>query len=120
MNLDNFSWVVLGLIVANLLTTIKLLGAIRGNKNDLLNQYKFSQELLRTISKTLQDHQNIAQSIKEGLIEIKSTVVQHQRDDKGEHSGLASRMKDLEVTLREISTLPARMDILAAALKERR
>ena len=120
MNLDNFSWIVLGLISANLLITSKLLGAIRGNKNDLMNQYKFSQELLRTITKTLQEHQNIAQSIKEGLIEIKSTVTQHQRDDKGEHTGLAARMKDLEGAVREISTLPARVDLLAASLKSGR
>ena len=103
MNLDNFSWIVLTLLVANLLTSLKLLSVTQGNKKDLEGQIQFSRDLLKTMSDNLVEFRNLNQSIREGLIEIKGTVIQHKQDDRRDHATLADKMKDVERSVQVIT-----------------
>ena len=101
MNLDLFSWIVLGLVSLNICITLALLGVNMYNTMSLKAAMNIPAKMAENVAAALSDIRNLSQTIKEALIEIKSTVVQHQLDDKKDHDHLWQKMGSLEGNLKE-------------------
>ena len=105
MALDNFSWIVLILLVVNCILTLKLLMVITANKREMSSQIKYTRQLIHTMTDLLKEFRDITQGVKEALIEIKMSVDQHRKDDEKEHNEIIDIAKRLDISMARIKTL---------------
>ena len=117
MNLDNFSWIVLILLVVNCILTLKLLMVITANKREMSSQIKYTRQLIHTMTDMLKEFRDITRGVREALLEIKLGVDQHRRDDEKEHNEIVEIARKIDVSITKVETLQGQLNMLASEEK---